>query len=87
MSGRPFAFVTDNNRTRIHKIDGSRIRDVSPTSSPAAVTALVQSPVMDIVGIGYSSGEIVLYDIREDEQFMRMFMEGGLVRGLSFRDG
>lgn len=42
---------------------------------------------MDVVGIGFTSGEISVYDIRADERLMRMFMEGGAIRGLSFRSG
>ncbi|KAF8969650.1 Utp21-domain-containing protein [Flammula alnicola] len=50
-----------------------------------AVTALVQSPAIDVVGIGFTSGEISVYDVRADERLMRMFMEGGGVRALGFR--
>ena len=52
-----------------------------------AITALVQSPAIDVVGIGFTSGELSVYDIRADERLMRMFMEGGAIRGLSFRSG
>jgi U3 small nucleolar RNA-associated protein 21 len=61
----------------------------SSDTAPAlgcAVTALVQSPAIDVVGIGFSSGEISVYDVRLDARLMRMFMEGG-VRALGFRSG
>lgn len=48
--------------------------------------SVVQSPAIDVLGIGFASGEISVYDIRADERLMRMFMEGG-VRSLSFRSG
>jgi U3 small nucleolar RNA-associated protein 21 len=49
--------------------------------------SLVQSPAIDVVGIGFASGEISVYDIRADERLMRMYMEGGGVRSLGFRSG
>ena len=52
-----------------------------------AITSLVQSPAIDVVGIGYTSGEISIYDVRADERLMRMFMEGGGIRALGFRSG
>jgi U3 small nucleolar RNA-associated protein 21 len=48
--------------------------------------SVVQSPAIDVVGIGFASGEISVYDIRADERLMRMFMEGG-IRSLGFRSG
>jgi U3 small nucleolar RNA-associated protein 21 len=53
----------------------------------SAITALTQSPAIDVVGVGFTSGEIFVYDIRADEQLMRMHMEGGGVRALGFRGG
>ncbi|KIL69996.1 hypothetical protein M378DRAFT_184349 [Amanita muscaria Koide BX008] len=50
----------------------------------SAITALIQSPAIDVVGIGFASGNIIVYDIRADERLMRMFMEGG-IRALGFR--
>ncbi|KAJ2923242.1 hypothetical protein H1R20_g13854, partial [Candolleomyces eurysporus] len=51
----------------------------------SAITALTQSPAIDVVGIGFTSGEISVYDVRADEQLMRMHMEGGGIRALGFR--
>ena len=59
----------------------------STTSGSSAIMTLVQSPAIDVVGIGFASGEISVYDIRADERLMRMFMEGGRVRSLGFRSG
>lgn len=56
------------------------------SSVNSAVTAMVQSPAIDVVGIGFSSGDIIIHDVRADERLMRMFMEGG-VRSLGFRNG
>ena len=53
----------------------------------SAITALTQSPAIDVVGIGFASGNIIVYDVRADEKLMRMFMEGGSIRALGFRSG
>ncbi|EGO20885.1 hypothetical protein SERLADRAFT_363098 [Serpula lacrymans var. lacrymans S7.9] len=62
----------------------------SPTQSsenvpPNPITALTQSPAIDVVGIGFISGEISVYDVRADERLMRMYMEGGGIKALGFR--
>ncbi|KIY72120.1 Utp21-domain-containing protein [Cylindrobasidium torrendii FP15055 ss-10] len=54
-------------------------------STTQAITALVQSTTLDIVAIGFTSGEISIYNIRTDERLMRLFMDGGAVRALGFR--
>ncbi|CAE6468709.1 unnamed protein product [Rhizoctonia solani] len=51
------------------------------------ITALCQSPAVDVVGIGFASGECILYDIRSDERVMRVFMEGAGVKAIAFRTG
>lgn len=56
-------------------------------NSPCAITSLVQSPALDVVGIGFSTGEVSLYDIRADERLLRIFMDGGSIRSLAFRSG
>ncbi|KAJ7063493.1 Utp21 specific WD40 associated putative domain-containing protein [Mycena amicta] len=71
-------------RTCIHKFSLNKLVS-SPTPSATAVTALTQSPAIDVVGIGFTSGEISVYDVRADERLMRMFMEGGGIRALGFR--
>ncbi|KAH9484417.1 U3 small nucleolar RNA-associated protein 21-like protein [Psilocybe cubensis] len=82
-----------NTRTNtcIHQFSAARLLS-SPdlvasgsTDRGNAITALVQSPAIDVVGIGYTSGEISVYDIRADERLMRMYMEGGGVKALGFR--
>ena len=83
-------FLSDA-RTCIYKFPASKLLSL-PTahglSDPgSAITALTQSPAIDVVGIGFTSGNIVIYDIRADEKLMRMFMEGGGIRALSFRSG
>jgi U3 small nucleolar RNA-associated protein 21 len=58
----------------------------SPSTS-ASITALSQSPAIDVLGIGFQTGDIIVYDIRADERMMRMFMEGGSIQALAFRTG
>lgn len=77
------------SRTCIHKFLGSKLLATQSLANMtcSAITSLVQSPAIDVVGVGFTSGEISVYDIRADERLMRMFMEGGSIRGLSFRSG
>jgi U3 small nucleolar RNA-associated protein 21 len=51
------------------------------------VTALAQSPAIDVMGVGFASGEISVYDIRADEKIMRIFVREGPVKALAFRGG
>lgn len=74
-------------QTRIHTFPTASLltQPSSSSTSSVAITALVQSPAIDVVGIGFSSGEISVYDIRTDERLMRMTMQDGGIRALSFR--
>lgn len=78
-------------RTCIHKFSHSQLctlssqQNMGTLSSP--ITALTQSPALDVVGIGFLSGEISVYDIRADERLMRMYMDNGGIKALSFRSG
>jgi U3 small nucleolar RNA-associated protein 21 len=56
-------------------------------SSSSPITALTQSPAIDVVGVGFMSGEISVYDVRADERLMRMYMDNGGIKALSFRSG
>jgi U3 small nucleolar RNA-associated protein 21 len=57
------------------------------STSPSSITALTQSPAIDVVGVGFLSGEISIYDVRADERLMRMYMDNGAIKALSFRSG
>lgn len=95
-SVRPFPFGGSHSthactlRTCIHKFSPASLL-TSPSGSqdgtPVAITALSQSPAIDVIGIGFASGEISVYDIRMDERLLRMKMQDGAVRALSFRSG
>lgn len=75
------------SRTLLHTFPATSLLTSPSKTSPNAITALVRSPAIDVVGIGFSSGEISVYDIRADERLMRMVMQDGAVRALSFRSG
>nr|GAT60083.1 predicted protein [Mycena chlorophos] len=72
------------SRTCIHKFQLRKLIS-SPNAPPTAISALTQSPAIDVMGVGFTSGEISVYDVRADERLMRMFMEGGGIRALGFR--
>ncbi|KAG6829189.1 hypothetical protein H0H92_005389 [Tricholoma furcatifolium] len=79
------------SQTCIHKFSLHSLQSIpeapqpGPVDANCAITAMVQSPAVDVVGIGFTSGEISVYDVRADERLMRMFMEGGGIRALGFR--
>lgn len=50
-------------------------------SATSAITALAQSPAVDIIGIGFASGEVSIYDIRADERLLSVNMGAGLGSG------
>ncbi len=77
-------------RTCIHRFSSASLLTApsgSQNGTPVAVTALAQSPAIDVVGVGFASGEISVYDIRMDERLLRMVMQDGAIRALSFRSG
>ncbi|KAF8236226.1 Utp21-domain-containing protein [Tricholoma matsutake] len=80
-----------HSQTCIHKFSAARLvsspdtTDAEANVPTSSITALTQSPAIDVVGIGFTSGEISVYDVRADERLLRMFMEGGGIRSLGFR--
>lgn len=80
--------LTHSTRTCIHKFPASSLLTSPNGASPAQpITALAQSPAIDVIGVGFASGEISVYDVRADERLMRMFMQDGGIRALAFRNG
>lgn len=59
----------------VHKFDG--------WNSP--ITCLLQSPVVDVIGIGLDDGHIQIYNIKHDKTLMRMLQDYGPVTSISFR--
>lgn len=60
------------------------------SNSPSSITALTQSPAIDVLGVGYSNGQCVLFDVRLGEVLGRVRLEGegsGEVTGVAFRNG
>ncbi|XP_068190775.1 WD repeat-containing protein 36 [Antennarius striatus] len=51
----------------------------------AGVTAMQQSPAVDVVGIGMATGRIVIHNIRLDETLMSFTQDWGPVCSLTFR--
>ncbi|KAH7936064.1 hypothetical protein HPB52_017523 [Rhipicephalus sanguineus] len=51
----------------------------------SAVTALEQSPAVDVVAIGLASGETILHNLKFDETLMRFQQDWGPVTAVSFR--
>uniref|UniRef100_A0A4W6CQ21 WD repeat domain 36 n=1 Tax=Lates calcarifer TaxID=8187 RepID=A0A4W6CQ21_LATCA len=53
----------------------------------AGVTALQQSPAVDVVGIGTAMGRIIIHNIRLDETLMSFMQDWGPISSLAFRTG
>ncbi|XP_053195393.1 WD repeat-containing protein 36 [Scomber japonicus] len=51
----------------------------------AGVTALQQSPAVDVVGVGTATGRIIIHNIRLDETLMTFTQEWGPISSLAFR--
>ncbi|GAA5874734.1 hypothetical protein JCM16303_002966 [Sporobolomyces ruberrimus] len=73
----------------IHTFPASTILPSSSSSSYLAITALAQSPAIDVLGIGYANGSCVLFDVRMGESLGRVRLDGdgaGEVSCISFRN-
>jgi U3 small nucleolar RNA-associated protein 21 len=53
----------------------------------APVNVVVQSPAVDVVGVGLNDGSIILHNLQFDEVVMRLQQAQGPVTSLSFRTG
>lgn len=51
------------------------------------VTSVVQSPAVDVVGVGLESGGVVIHNLRYDETLMKFHQDWGPITALSFRTG
>lgn len=49
------------------------------------VRCIVQSPVVDVVGIGLEDGHIHIHNIKYDENMLKIYQEYGAITSLSFR--
>ncbi|KAK8858577.1 hypothetical protein IAR55_002806 [Kwoniella newhampshirensis] len=54
-------------------------------AAPSPVTTIVQSPAVDVVGVGYLNGAVRVFDIRQGDLVMQMKIEDGAVNALTFR--
>ncbi|KAM0791653.1 hypothetical protein ACM66B_006089 [Microbotryomycetes sp. NB124-2] len=69
----------------IHTFDASDLN--SRQASP--VTALTQSPAIDVLGVGLADGQCILFDVRMGEVLGKVRLEGdgaGQVAGVGFRN-
>lgn len=55
--------------------------------NPSSITTIVQTPAVDVVGIGYLDGSIRIQDIKHGDLVMQMKIEDGAVSSMSFRMG
>jgi U3 small nucleolar RNA-associated protein 21 len=56
-------------------------------ATPSPITALIQAPAVDVVGIGYLDGTVRIFDIRQGELVLQVKMEDGGITALAFRMG
>lgn len=56
-------------------------------SNPSSITTIVQTPAVDVIGIGYLDGSIRIQDIKHGDLVMQMKIEDGAVSSMSFRMG
>ena len=80
-------------RRRIHTMScvavstGNTGNTGNTTSGRGAVTAMAQSPAADVIGVGYTNGDILILNLAYDKILMRFNQSEGLgtVTSLSFR--
>lgn len=80
---------------KIHSFKRSNLGVSLASASGSQITALVQSPAVDIVAIGFASGEVSIYDIRADERLFGVHMglgktgggDSGGITAIGFRSG
>ena len=63
------------------------IAPMIPQLNHQLTNVALQSPGIDIIGVGLKSGEILLHNIKMDETLMRFYQDWGSVTSLSFRSG
>jgi U3 small nucleolar RNA-associated protein 21 len=69
-----------NKSTRIHRFSGI-------PETGVAIQALAAAPVLDMVGVGYQDGSVVVLNLRSDELVMKLSQkEHGPVTCMSFRN-
>lgn len=70
-------------KTRIHVFDTSKFTE---GKTPAGISAIVQSPAVDVVAIGLTDGSIILHNLLVDEVVLKFKQANGLaVTTLAFR--
>jgi U3 small nucleolar RNA-associated protein 21 len=53
----------------------------------SGITILKQAPAIDVCGIGFEDGRILLHNLKFDETVMSFVQEWGPIRSLTFRTG
>lgn len=72
--------------TLIYSFSSTHLRRNLPGSVSKPITALQQSPAIDVIAIGYIDGLVSLYDIRTDEELLRVRMDGDVtITSITFR--
>ena len=78
--------MTSSFRKCIFIFEPNTLRQRVDTHNPGTITCFAQAAI-DVIGIGFSTGEMSVYDIHANELITRFFMEGGALRSVAFRNG
>ncbi|KAH7102300.1 Utp21-domain-containing protein [Auriculariales sp. MPI-PUGE-AT-0066] len=70
----------------IFTFEPAMLRQRLDTRNPGTITCFAQAAI-DVVGIGFSTGELSVYDIQANELITRFVMDGGPLRAVAFRNG
>jgi U3 small nucleolar RNA-associated protein 21 len=62
----------------IHQFKGIEVKN-------SAISCIEQSPVADVVAIGFHNGDIVLLNMKLDKQLMKFHVDSGSVTSLAFK--
>jgi len=72
-----------NTEKQIFEINFDKHLENSSENSNIKITFIEQSPIIDVIGIGFNTGEILLYNIKQDKKIL-YFKTETAVKSLSF---
>lgn len=74
------------SRKCIFTFEPTMLRKRLDARNSGTITCFAQAAI-DVIGIGFSTGELSIYDIHANELITRFIMDGGALTAVAFRSG